>query len=101
MQAVGDPDVVWAGYAYIHPLLLCMMAGPGAQEGGRLLHPRARDIMALVNESWYQGLTYDAGSTHTAARVSCWGYLREGEDTMLIPVEDSCQFTGEFAIVWK
>ena len=27
--------------------------------------------------------------------------LREGEDTMLIPVEDSCQFTGEFAIVWK
>ncbi len=26
---------------------------------------------------------------------------REGEDTMLIPVEDSCQFTGEFAIVWK
>lgn len=101
MQAVGDPDVVWAGYAYIHPLLLCMMAGPGAQEGGRLLHPRARDIIALVNESWYQGLTYDAGSTHTAARVSCWGYLREGEDTMLIPVEDSCQFTGEFAIVWK
>lgn len=101
MQAVGDPDVVWAGYAYIHPLLLCMMAGPGAQEGGRLLHPRARDIIALVNESWYQGLTYDAGSTHTAARVSCWGYLREGEDTMLIPVEDSCQFTGEFTIVWK
>ena len=101
MQAVGDPDVVWAGYAYIHPLLLCMMAGPGAQEGGRLLHPRARDIIALVNESWYQGLTYDAGSTHTAARVSCWGYLREGEDTMLIPVEDACQFTGEFAIVWK
>lgn len=67
----------------------------------RLLHPRARDIIALVNESWYQGLTYDAGSTHTAARVSCWGYLREGEDTMLIPVEDSCQFTGEFTIVWK
>ena len=48
-----------------------------------------------------RGLTYDAGSTHTAARVSCWGYLREGEDTMLIPVENSCQFTGEFAIVWK
>ena len=101
IEAAGDPDVVWAGYAYIHPLLLCMMAGPGAQEGGRLLHPRARDIIALVNESWYQGLTYDAGSTHTAARVSCWGYLREGEDTMLIPVEDSCRFTGEFAIVWK
>lgn len=39
MQAVGDPDVVWAGYAYIHPLLLCMMAGPGAQEAAACCIP--------------------------------------------------------------
>lgn len=87
------------GIVWQQPLLLAMLAGPGAQTGRLVLSSQAEDISRVVEDGWLDGFQYDLGSTHTEASTSWSGLFA---DTMLIPAgQDEAVFAAEFSIVWS
>lgn len=95
-QGGGDPssapDFVYAGTAFIQPLLLAMLASQDAS---------AQDMAALVNDRWDQGFVYETEDARTSVTVTCYGYVVDRSTGMLIPHDASCGFTAAFDIVWN
>ena len=87
------------GIVWQQPILLLMLAGPGAQTGHLVLSSQAEDISRVVEDGWLDGFQYDLGSTHTEASTSWSGLF---SDTMLLPAgQDEAVFAAEFSIVWS